>query len=61
MHARVTRYEGSPHEIETSIKRVKEQVVPSAKTLAGFQAGYWLSIATAERASPSRSSRVSPR
>lgn len=42
MHARVTKFEGSPQEIETGIKQIKEQVIPSAKKLAGFKGGYWL-------------------
>ena len=41
MHARLTKFEGSPHEIETGIKQIKEQVIPTAKKLAGFKGGYW--------------------
>jgi hypothetical protein len=42
MHARVTKFEGSPSEIEAGIKNLKEQVIPNARKLAGFKGGYWL-------------------
>ena len=42
MHARVTRFEGSPKEIDAGIKMIKETVIPSAKKLRGFKSGYWL-------------------
>src|ERR671936_878759 len=42
MHARVTRFEGSPKEIDAGIKLIKETVIPSAKQLRGFKSGYWL-------------------
>ena len=42
MFARVTRYEGSPSEIEAGIKLIKETIAPGAKRLQGFKGGYWL-------------------
>ncbi|HEV8535205.1 MAG TPA: hypothetical protein VGR87_05715 [Candidatus Limnocylindria bacterium] len=42
MHARVTRFEGSPDEIEKGVKMINETVIPSAKNLKGFKGGYWL-------------------
>jgi heme-degrading monooxygenase HmoA len=42
MFARVTRYEGSPSEIEAGIKLIKETIAPAAKRLQGFKGGYWL-------------------
>ena len=42
MFARVTRYEGSPTEIEAGIKLIKETIAPAAKRLQGFKGGYWL-------------------
>lgn len=42
MHARVTRFEGSPEQIAAGIKTIEEQVIPSAKKLGGFKGGYWL-------------------
>src|SRR2546428_6745303 len=42
MHARVTKYEGPPDQLEAGIKLIKETVIPSAKKLAGFKGGYWL-------------------
>jgi hypothetical protein len=42
MFARVTRYEGSPSEIEAGIKLIKETIAPAARRLQGFKGGYWL-------------------
>jgi len=42
MFARVTRYEGSPSEVEAGIKLIKETIAPGAKRLQGFKGGYWL-------------------
>jgi len=42
MHARVTKFEGSPDQLDAAIKLVKETIVPGAKKLAGFKGGYWL-------------------
>jgi hypothetical protein len=42
MHARVTRYEGTPEQIDAAIKLVKETIAPSATRLQGFKGGYWL-------------------
>ncbi len=42
MFARVTRYEGSPTEIEAGMKLIKETIAPAAKRLQGFKGGYWL-------------------
>src|SRR2546426_7618094 len=42
MFARVTRYEGSPSELEAGIKLIKETIAPAAKRLQGFKGGYWL-------------------
>ena len=42
MFARVTRYEGSPSELEAGTKLIKETIAPAAKRLQGFKGGYWL-------------------
>ena len=42
MHARVTRFKSEPARVDEGIRTIKEQVVPSAKKLAGFKGGYWL-------------------
>ena len=42
MHARVTKFEGSPDQLDAAIKLVKETIVPGAKKLQGFKGGYWL-------------------
>ncbi len=42
MHARVTRYEGTPEQVDAAIKLVKETIAPAAKRLQGFKGGYWL-------------------
>src|SRR5712691_9674448 len=42
MHARVTKFEGPPDQLEAGIKMIKETVIPSAKKLTGFKGGYWL-------------------
>jgi len=42
MHARVTRYEGSPEQVDAAIKLVKETIAPAAQRMQGFKGGYWL-------------------
>jgi hypothetical protein len=42
MHARVTRFEGSPEQVDAAIKLVNETIAPGAKRLQGFKGGYWL-------------------
>jgi hypothetical protein len=42
MHARVTKYEGSPEQVDAAVKLVKETILPGAKRLQGFKGGYWL-------------------
>ena len=42
MHARVTKFEGSPDQLDAAIKLIKETMVPAAKKLQGFKGGYWL-------------------
>jgi hypothetical protein len=42
MHARVTRFEGSPDQLEAGIKLIKETIAPGAKRLQGFKGRYWL-------------------
>jgi hypothetical protein len=42
MHARVTRFEGSPTDVDKGIKLIKEQIVPSAKKMGGLKHGYWM-------------------
>jgi hypothetical protein len=42
MHARVTRFEGSAQQADAGIKMIKEQIIPAAKKMGGFKAGYWL-------------------
>ncbi|HKC92302.1 MAG TPA: hypothetical protein VKE23_13340 [Candidatus Limnocylindria bacterium] len=42
MHARVTRFEGAPEQVDAAIKLVKETIAPGAKRLEGFKGGYWL-------------------
>ena len=42
MFARVTKYEGSPSELEAGTKLIKETIAPAAKRLEGFKGGYWL-------------------
>ena len=42
MHARLTRFKGDPAKLEEGIRLIKEQVIPSAKKMAGFKGGYWL-------------------
>jgi hypothetical protein len=42
MHARVTKFEGSPEQVDAAIKLVKETIAPGAKRLEGFRGGYWL-------------------
>lgn len=42
MHARVTRFEGSVQQVDSGIKFVKEKIIPGAKKMTGFKAGYWL-------------------
>jgi len=42
MHARVTKFEGSPEQTESFIKYTKETIIPAAKKISGFKGGYWL-------------------
>jgi hypothetical protein len=42
MHARLTRFEGSPADIDKGIKLIKDQIVPSAKKMSGLKHGYWM-------------------
>ena len=42
MHARVTKYEGTPDKIEAGIKLINEVIVTGAKKIPGFKGGYWL-------------------
>ncbi len=42
MHARVTISQTSPDKVDLAEKVVKEQVIPAAKKVPGFKAGYWL-------------------
>ena len=42
MHARVTRFEGSPADMEKGVKLIKERIIPEAKKMSGFKNGYWL-------------------
>jgi hypothetical protein len=42
MYARVTRFEGTPEQMDAAIKLVKETIAPGAKRLEGFKGGYWL-------------------
>jgi hypothetical protein len=40
--ARTTKFEGSPEKINEFIKYTNENVIPSAKKIAGLKGGYWL-------------------
>src|SRR5919201_789078 len=42
MHARLTRFEGSPDQIEAGTKLIKETVIPAARMLPGFKSGVWV-------------------
>jgi len=42
MHARVTKFEGSPDKIEAGIKLINEVIITGAKKIPGFKGGYWL-------------------
>jgi hypothetical protein len=42
MHARVTRFEGSPSDVDKGIKLIKDEIIPNAKKMQGFKNGYWL-------------------
>ena len=42
MHARVTHFKGDAAQIEQGIRVIKETIIPSAKKMAGFKAGYWV-------------------
>jgi hypothetical protein len=42
MHARVTKFEGSPEQLEAGITLIKETIAPGASRLQGFKGGYWL-------------------
>ena len=41
MNARVTRFEGSPSDLDKGIKLIKDTIMPSAKKMSGFKNGYW--------------------
>lgn len=40
--ARVIEFSGDPGQLEAAITRIKEQVIPQAQELAGFQGGFWV-------------------
>ena len=42
MHARVTKFEGSPAQRDALIKYAKETIIPATKKIPGFKGGYWL-------------------
>ena len=42
MYARVTMSEGKPQQIEAGISNFRENVIPTAKKLAGFKGSYLL-------------------
>ena len=42
MHARVTHFKGDAAQIEQGIRVIKDTIIPSAKKMAGFKAGYWV-------------------
>ena len=42
MHARITRVEGSPEQLEDGIANVTGAVIPAAKGMAGFAGAYFL-------------------
>lgn len=42
MHARVTISQTDPDKVDLAEKVVNEQVIPAARKVPGFKAGYWL-------------------
>lgn len=42
MFARVTVSQVSPKRVDESIRYAREQIIPKAKAMTGFKAGYWL-------------------
>ena len=42
MHARITRVEGSPEQLENGVANVTGTVIPTAKGMAGFAGAYFL-------------------
>jgi hypothetical protein len=42
MHARLTRFEGSPDQVEAGTKLIQETVIPAARKLPGFKGGVWM-------------------
>jgi hypothetical protein len=42
MHARVTKFEGPPDQLDAGTKMIKETVIPAAKKLKDFKGGIWL-------------------
>ncbi len=49
MYARVTTVQADPGRMEDAVRFMREQVIPRAKTLPGFQGGYWLGDRTSGR------------
>ncbi len=37
MYARVTSFQGSPESVDTSLKVMREQILPQARDIAGFK------------------------
>ena len=42
MYARVTTLQADTARMEDAVRFTREQLIPRAKTLPGFQGGYWL-------------------
>jgi len=42
MHARISTYEGDPGKVDEAIGMIEGQVMPAAKAIPGFSAGYWM-------------------
>ena len=42
MFARVTVTRSSPERVNEMSRHIREQIIPKAKSLAGFKTGYWL-------------------
>ena len=42
MHARVTRIQGDPATFDEVVRTITGSIVPGAKKMPGFKAGYWL-------------------
>ena len=42
MFARVTSSELTPEDVETFVSMIRNQVIPRAQGLHGFEGGYWL-------------------